>query len=99
MPDAVALTAVSMLDDSAQLDALRHTLANAGAPDFRLDVTSIERFGQLLSGELQTASSSPDLLGETATAHLSRRTEHSPGTLRLTHAPLDVAIEGDGFFA
>jgi len=79
-----------------QMDVLTNNLANAATNGYKQDRIV---FDSLLAGNLkppavpegQTAD--PVLLGD------RMLTDHSPGSLRQTGNPLDVAVQGDGFFA
>lgn len=79
-----------------QMDVLTNNLANAATNGYKQDRIV---FDSLLAGNLkppavpegQTAD--PVLLGD------RMLTDHSPGSLRQTGNPLDLALQGNGFFA
>jgi flagellar basal-body rod protein FlgG len=92
MNDAVAMTAVSMSDDMQRLATISHNLANATTPGFKRDIALTGRFAHTL-----------DALDAGSTRALNANDPRSTidqqnGSLRYTGNPLDVALEGPGFF-
>ena len=88
MADVLAITAAGMFNDMQRLATLSHNLANATTPAFKREVAYSRPFiDHLASAGLQI--SLPDFRSSI---------DHRPGTLRHTAAPLDVALEGEGWF-
>lgn len=84
MADVLAIAGAAMAQDMARMATLSHNLANALTPGFRREMTYGRSFADhLLGATLPDARIATDL---------------RPGTLRPTGAPLDLALEGDGFF-
>lgn len=88
MADVLSITAASMSLDMQRLATISHNLANATTPGFRREVPYTRPFVELV-----------DNLSLQAPQPLYRSLiDQRPGTLRATSAPLDVAIEGRGWF-
>jgi flagellar basal-body rod protein FlgF len=82
------IAAVSMQVDQQRLTTIAHNVANAATPGFKRSVLRADAFAAAMqSAALQTGDTSP-----TSTALDLRE-----GALRLTSAPLDIAVQGEGF--
>ena len=91
-------TAASAMDaQSERLAVLANNLANVAAAGFKAEHLS---FVQLLTSPRAAGSESPaDPAAPLPVRSQSRtRTDFSPGTMRETGNPLDVALETRGFF-
>jgi flagellar basal-body rod protein FlgF len=85
--DAASYIAASGMKSAYRaVEVATNNLANASSPGFKAD----RPFYRLLQDEAGKLSGS---------ALAGTRTDFSPGTLRLTGNPLDMAINGEGFFA
>lgn len=94
MSDVLAIAAKSMADDMARLATISHNLANATTPGFKKDITVSRPFVEYL----QTyGATGPQTLATTVPVP-GTVIDYKAGSLRYTGGPLDVAIEGDGFF-
>ena len=100
MADALAITAASMFNDMQRMSTLSHNLANATTPGFRREIAYTRPFADQLADQLaDQIAARPGHAGVRALLPDFRSTiDHRPGTLRPTNAPLDLAIEGDGYF-
>ncbi len=107
MTIALDITELSMINDLRQLDIISHNLANANTAGFKRDVALTRVFDQLLSGEIQAWNSSQmvDLvqMGALENKHslmpeMKIVVDHASGALQYTGNPLDIAIEGEGYF-
>lgn len=89
--------ASAMGAQTERLAVLANNLANAGAAGFKADHLE---FFQLLTSPRAAGSVSPTdpAAPPSPTTTLRNRTDFSAGPLRETGNPLDVAIEGPGFF-
>lgn len=88
MADALSIVAASMSLDMQRLATISHNLANATTPAFRREVAYARPFFELV-----------DSLGLQAPLPQYRsELDMRPGTLRNTGSPLDVALEGEGWF-
>jgi flagellar basal-body rod protein FlgF len=78
----------------ARQDQLANDLANASTPGYKADRVSQQSFGSLL---VQNDGATVGSLGEGAQID-KQVTDLRPQALRDTGQPLDLAIEGDGWF-
>lgn len=82
------IAAVSMQVDQQRLTTIAHNVANAATPGFKRSVLRADAFASAMqAAALQTGDG-----GVTSTALDLRE-----GALRLTSAPLDIAVQGEGF--
>jgi flagellar basal-body rod protein FlgF len=97
MERGLYIAASGMLAEMARQDQIANDLANASTPGYKADRTTQRSFGDLLLENTQTGQPVGPLgLGVAADREV---TDLSPGSIRQTEEPLDLAIEGDGFFA
>jgi flagellar basal-body rod protein FlgF len=91
------IAASGMVAEQARQDQLANDLANASTPGYKADQSSQHSFGQILLSN--TVSGSP--VGSISIGVESGKsyTDMSPAPVHETGAPLDFAIEGEGFFA
>jgi flagellar basal-body rod protein FlgF len=82
---------------SERLGVLANNLANAGAVGFKTDYLE---FSQLLTSPRAAGPVSPtgSAAPLTSLPTLATQVDFSPGSVRETGNPLDLALEGDGFF-
>ncbi|MCX7274082.1 MAG: flagellar hook basal-body protein [Burkholderiales bacterium] len=93
MTDVLAIAAASMADDMARLATISHNLANATTPGFKRDISYTRPFAAYLQAYGQPPQTLATSLPVTATV-----VDFKPGSLRYTGVPLDLALDGDGFF-
>src|SRR5205809_840889 len=86
-----------MLSELARQDQISNDLANAATPGYKPDRSAQRSFSELLL-ENRASGQIVGPLG-TGAAIAEVRTDLSQGPLRQTGQPLDLALEGDGFFA
>ncbi|HYD51301.1 MAG TPA: flagellar hook-basal body protein [Gemmatimonadaceae bacterium] len=110
MPEVFAVALASMHQDMARVDRVAQNLANATTPGYRREVTVSRSFADALAsaaGVSQSARPEPvegRAVGSTVPGKLSDAgavgvlLDTRPGTLRITAQPLDLAIEGEGYF-
>lgn len=110
MSDKGIYTAVSgAIAQSTKLDTIANNIANVNTPAFKADrqlfreyLTSYEKMPEVIEAPKVPASIDsffPLNGGDKSyvdTAGTS--TSHSQGSFKITNAPFDLAIEGDGFF-
>jgi flagellar basal-body rod protein FlgG len=88
MIDALTMTEAAMLNDVERLRATSHNIANSSTLAFKREIALLRpNFEDTMSGLVPAAP-----LAASAT-------DHRGGALRLSGNPLDVALEGDGYFA
>jgi len=88
--DALTMTAAGLLNDVERLRVLSHNLANATTSGFRRDIAVLRPF----QVQLDEAGAR---LG-VSTRMIATDVDRTQGAMRYSGNPLDVAIEGDGFF-
>jgi flagellar basal body rod protein FlgG len=88
--DALTITETGLLNDVERLRVLSHNLANATTPGFRRDIAVLRPF------ELHLDEAAAR--GGARTASLSTDIDRTQGAMRYSANPLDLALEGDGFF-
>lgn len=91
------IAASGMVAEQARQDQLANDLANASTPGYKADESSQHSFGQILLSN--TVSGAP--IGSIAIGVESGKsyTDMTAAPVHETGAPLDFAIEGEGFFA
>jgi flagellar basal-body rod protein FlgG len=88
-----AATELGMLGDTERLRIISHNLANVSTVAYKRQIGVTQPFDMLLSANgLRTGTAARPSTG------LTEFTDRSAGTLTHTGNPLDLAIEGDGFF-
>jgi flagellar basal-body rod protein FlgG len=97
MERGLYIAASGMLTEMARQDALANDLANVSTPGYKSDRVTQRSFGEILLAN--SRSGTPiGRLGEGVRIDKSI-TDLRSQALRETGDPLDLAIEGDGFFA
>ena len=94
MIDALTAAAHMLSDDTQRLNMISHNLANASTIGFKRQRAVAVPFQEHLAAHANEGFS---LLQTTLPGHVIQ-TDSRPGALRSTSQPLDVAIEGGGFF-
>lgn len=95
MSDVTALSEASMVNDLRLLSVIAHNLANANTMGFKRSIAVHEAFAGVLDRQ---SGESVDGIGGSFAPRVSTVTDFSAGALHRTGNPLDVAIEGAGFF-
>ena len=96
MERGLYIAASGMLAEMARQDQLANDLANASTPGYKADRVAQRAFGDLLLSD----SSDGRTVGPlgTGTAIDKQQTDLRQQALRDTGEPLDLAIQGDGWF-
>ncbi|MEZ5284198.1 MAG: flagellar basal-body rod protein FlgG [Vicinamibacterales bacterium] len=100
---ALYTAASGMNAQQANLDNVAHNIANVNTAGFKK--THVQ-FEDLVYQETRTAGAPVSVAGESpvglatglGTRAMATARDFAQGNLRTTNAPLDIAIEGDGFF-
>jgi flagellar basal-body rod protein FlgG len=96
MERGLYIAASGMLAEMARQDQLANDLANASTPGYKADRVSQRSFGDLMLSN-STDGSVVGPLG--AGAAIDKQvTDVRPQAMRATGQPLDLAVEGDGWF-
>jgi flagellar basal-body rod protein FlgF len=96
MERGLYIAASGMLAEMARQDQLANDLANASTPGYKADRVSQRSFGDLLLSDSADGTTIGPL-GQGAALD-KQVTDLRPQALRETSEPLDLAIEGDGWF-
>jgi flagellar basal-body rod protein FlgG len=97
MDRGLYIAASGMLAEQTRQDQIANDLANASTPGYKADRSAQSSFGELLLANRTTGQQvGPLALGSTIA---EIRTDLNPSALKQTDEPLDLALEGSGFFA
>jgi flagellar basal-body rod protein FlgF len=97
MDRGLYIAASGMLTEMVRQDQIANELANATTPGYKADRSAQSGFGELLLGNTESGRTVGSLgLGVQID---EVRTDLAPGPIHETGQPLDLAIEGEGFFA
>lgn len=102
MSEVLAIALASMHQDMGQADRIAQNLANVSTPGYRRAVAAARPFAEAI--DAAAASRSPVVVGsaapgvQEAPGALQVLVDGRPGTLRMTGQPLDLALEGEGYF-
>jgi flagellar basal-body rod protein FlgF len=96
MERGLYIAASGMLAEMARQDQLANDLANASTPGYKADRVSQRSFGDLMLSN-STDGSIVGPLGSGAAID-KQVTDVRPQALKETGQPLDLAVEGDGWF-
>jgi len=88
-----AATELGMLGDTERLRIISHNLANVSTVAYKRQVGVTQPFDMLLGAKGPRAATAAHPFNG-----VTELTDRSAGTLTHTGNPLDLAIEGDGFF-
>ncbi len=99
MSNALALSAIGMINEQQRLDVIAHNLANASTVGFKRDIAVNAGFDDRLALEASNALVGSTFVGRAlGVPAVDTVPDRSSGVMRLTGNALDIAIEGDGFF-
>lgn len=99
MPYGLYISAEGAHAQSTRLDVIAHNLANVDTVGFKRELAVLQaRYAEAIEQGMQAAGTGS--LDDQGGGIMVRetRTDHSPGPLRETGFPTDLAIKGDGFF-
>lgn len=93
--DAITIAAIGMQDSINRLNSTSQNLANVSTPGYKKEIPVSRSFAALL-GEVTVDIGT---VADAASISIPEKViDYTPGTMRYTGNPLDVAIDGDGFF-
>jgi flagellar basal-body rod protein FlgG len=98
MAEILAVALVSLHQDMSRVDRVAQNLANATTPGYKREVAESRSFADAMSaaaGEAKDDGRAVVAQGPVAPGVLL---DTRPGTLAMTGQPLDLALEGDGYF-
>lgn len=100
MNDSLYIAATGMHAQQLNVDTIANNLANIGTPAFKKGRVSFQDLAYRAAAMASLTEESRDAGGMvrgTGVAVASLARDFSPGELKRTDNPLDVAIQGDGF--
>lgn len=93
--DTIGMIEAGMLNDVQRLQVIGHNLANLSTVGYKKQVAVTHAFNDYLQGAVTGSGLSPSTAPRPV---LTTVTDHGAGALKYSSNPLDVAIEGDGYF-
>lgn len=97
--DAMTVAAIAMQDDMQRLNNISQNLANVGTLGYKRHIAVSKPFADFLGSDAAQASNgSLDASLTSGLPGAEAALDMRGGTLRPSSNPLDLAIEGDGFF-
>ncbi|WP_205696192.1 flagellar hook-basal body protein [Conexibacter sp. SYSU D00693] len=97
MDRGLFIAASGMLAEQVRQDQLANDLANATTPGYKADRATQSSFGELLLADRRTGRAIGTLgAGVRITG---QTTDFRPSDMRATNEPLDLAVQGEGWFA
>lgn len=97
MDRGLYIAASGMLAEMVRQDQIANELANATTPGYKADRSAQSGFGELLLSNTENGRTIGKLGLGVQIDEIS--TDLTPGPIHETGEPLDLAIEGEGFFA
>ena len=101
MPGEIYMAAAAALAYEKRLEVIANNLANVNTAGFKRDEVSFQAY--LTSAEGQAQAVQPPYqtpqAGSSFWISYESRTDFSPGPLKMTGNPLDLALNGKGFFS
>jgi flagellar basal-body rod protein FlgF len=101
MPGEIYMAAAAAMAYEKRLEVIANNLANVNTAGFKRDEVSFQAY--LTSAEGQAQAVQPPYqtpqAGSSFWISYESRTDFSPGPLKMTGNPLDVALNGKGFFS
>jgi len=94
--DVMSISEISMRNDLAKLDTLSHNVSNLTTPAYKRMVVNTETFVNSLNRFESLSGGNVPLSGAIPT--LNQQVDFSSGAIKFSGNPLDLAVEGDGFF-
>jgi flagellar basal-body rod protein FlgF len=96
MERGLYIAAAGMVAEQVRQDQISNDLANAATPGYKSDQSQQQSFSDLLLQNTQTG----ETIGKLGQGPLITKTvtDLNPDALRPTQEPLDLAIEGQGYF-
>jgi flagellar basal-body rod protein FlgF len=96
MDRSLYIMASGMLTELARQDRIANDLANASTPGYKQTVATQHAFGDILLESRRTGA----IVGHVGlgVVEAGSRVDLTQGALRQTSEPLDLALDGDGFF-
>lgn len=100
MSDVMSIMETSMINSMLRMNSIGQNMANANTSGYKREIAVQQSFNDHLKNSMADAVSTV-VVGETKQrdAHnIDKVVDHKPGMLRHTGNPLDVSVEGNGYF-
>jgi len=95
MADALSIAVQSMQNDMQRMDLISLNVVNSATPGYRRALTTNQSFGDVLQiSSLNDENHRVEITLPTITSVL----DNAAGPIKSTSQPLDLAINGDGYF-
>ena len=94
--DAMYITELGMLNDVQQMHAISNNLANSNTAGFKKEIAVARSFSDYLELDIPGREGVAGLA--VSRPYVTTATDYSNGALKFTGNPLDLAIEGAGYF-
>ena len=103
MTNVLAISLASMQQEMSRLDQISANMANASTPAYKRQVAMSapvvdSGFATAMQAQRPSAAGTPALPATSVPAANWVQSDDSPGTLKATNQPLDVALTGHGYF-
>lgn len=100
MQEILSITLASMQQDMERVNGIATNLANVATPGYKRSVAAMRPFVDAMNDVVQADGLMPAGAHAMAGTALSQlvRLDNRAGTIRHTGEPMDLAINGDGFF-
>lgn len=92
--DALTIAGIAMQNDLQRMDSISQNLANVMTPGYKRAIPVNNAFATLMGADAGAGASA----ATQGRALAARVLDPSAGTLRATANPMDIAIEGNGYF-
>lgn len=93
--DTISVIESGMLNDVQRLHTISHNLANLSTTGFKKEIAVTRAFHDYVQGTANGSGLDPSV---TASPVLGTITDYTAGALKYSANPLDVALDGDGYF-
>lgn len=95
MADALTIAVQGMQNDMQRMDIISQNVANGATPGYRRALSTNQSFGEVLQNSALPGTEHSMAITIPAVASF---VDPTPGPVKSTGAPLDLAIHGDGYF-
>jgi flagellar basal-body rod protein FlgF len=95
--DGMTISEISMRNDLLKLETLSHNVSNITTPAYKRTLVSTEAFANQLN-QLEVSNNLRNTATSEIIPNILQEIDFTTGSLKHSGNPLDLAIEGDGFF-
>lgn len=98
MTDVFAIALASLQRDMGQVDRIAQNVANLSTPGYKREVSAARPFTELVEAGTAGPQPPPGSGAGPTPGAMQVKLDDRVGTLRVTQQPLDLALEGEGYF-